>query len=391
MFRDNFVMAMENIINNKVRSFLTMLGIMIGVAAIIALITSVNGATEGIKDIVESFGYNKITLQITGTPLKPGLLTSDLEDLRNTDNVKGISPNIQQKTSVIYKEQVYEDVTLYGKNTIYFYETDDVMENGRVFNTLDIRNNNRVCLIGNTLENNLFCDTSAIGKKIVVGGIEYTIIGTLQSSGGFALNNFNEAVIMPYTTAMNHLGTRYMNNVDIYMVDEKLSQQTTKSIDSKLTTAFNHKENAFTIFNLQSMINSIDKMTRMMSLLLVGIAGISLVVGGIGIMNMMLVSVTERTKEIGLRKALGAEPKTIQQLFLLEAVMLSTIGGAVGVFLGAVLAYVVCKALGNPYVLNIYTIILAVFFSIGVGIIFGIAPARKASRLNPIDALRSQT
>lgn len=389
MFKDNLKMALENIINNKMRSFLTMLGVIIGVAAIIALITIVNGATEGIKDEVASFGSNKITVQIIGTQLKPGLLNRDIKELEQIDNIVGVSPTLNDQSSVVYGRKVYQDVTVQGKNHVYFSETEELIKSGRGINILDIQAENRVCLIGSDIEKELFYGINSIGKTIKIGGVTYTIIGTLQESQGFALSNNNEAVIIPYTTAMNFLGTRYIKSMDMYMANEEMADSTTNSIEAMMKTLFNDKENAFIVTNLQSIIDTVDSMTSMMRMLLVGIAAISLVVGGIGIMNMMLVSVTERTTEIGLRKALGAEPKRIQQQFLMESVVLSLVGGIIGLILGIILAYIVCILIGNPFTLTVSTIFLALGFSVGVGVIFGIMPARKASRLNPIDALRS--
>lgn len=389
MFKDNLKMAWENIINNKMRSFLTMLGIVIGVASIIALITIVDGATAGITNEIESFGANKITIQAKGTQIKPGLLDSDIKDLEKIDNIAGVAPTLNEKSNIVYDKKVYENVMVQGKNDIYFSQTDDLIKSGRGINILDIDSENRVCLIGEDIKNELFYGIDPIGKEMKIGGISYTVIGTLMESEGFSMTSNNETVIIPYTTAMNYFGTRYINSVDMYIEEGEIADITTKNIESMMKNLFNDKDNAFIVSNMQDMLDSIESMTGMMSLLLVGIAAISLLVGGIGIMNMMLVSVTERTTEIGLRKALGAEPKKIQQQFLIESVVLSLIGGIIGLVFGVVLAYIVNVLLGNPFTLSYSTILIAIGFSAGVGVIFGITPASKASRLNPIDALRS--
>ncbi|MCY6483878.1 ABC transporter permease [Clostridium aestuarii] len=389
MFKDNLKMAWENIINNKMRSFLTMLGIVIGVASIIALITIVKGATDSITDQISSFGANKIIVHIQGTQLKPGLLDRDIKNLEKIDNIIGVSQTLNEKSNIVYNKKVYENVVVQGKNDVYFSQTEDLIKLGRGINILDINGENRVCLIGTDIEKELFYGINPISKKMKIGGVTYTVIGTLQESQGFSLSNNNKAVIIPYTTAMNYFGTRYINSLDVYMEDGEMSDITTKNIESLLKVSFNNKDNAFSVSNMQSMIDSIENMTGMMSMLLGGIAAISLLVGGIGIMNMMLVSVTERTTEIGLRKALGAEPRRIQEQFLIESVVLSLVGGIVGLVVGAILAYLVSILLNNPFTLSYSTVLLAIGFSGGVGIIFGITPARKASRLNPIDALRS--
>ncbi|MBS4174451.1 ABC transporter permease [Bacillus sp. FJAT-49736] len=389
MFKENIKMAWMNLIHNKMRSFLTMLGIVIGVASIIALITIVEGAMNGMTSEFSLFGTDKITVQAMGTPLKKGLVDNDIQNLKNIDQVAGVSPTLTGNTTVVYNGKEKKDVTVQGKNEVYFSKTKDLIENGRGLNNLDIQNKNQVCLIGSNIARELFWGENPISKKLLIAGVTYTVVGTLQKSGSFSDSSNNDAVIIPYTTSMGLLGTGYMSNVDVYMNNANESEKITENIEAALNQAFNYKENSFTVINMQDMIASFKKITTMLSLMLGGIASISLVVGGIGIMNMMLVSVTERTTEIGLRKALGAEPKRIQQQFLLEAVFLSLFGGTIGLLLGALIALGVCMLIGASFVLSVATILLAFGFSAAIGIIFGIAPARKASRLNPIDALRS--
>jgi putative ABC transport system permease protein len=280
-------------------------------------------------------------------------------------------------------------VLVQGKNDVYFSRTKDLIEAGRGVNIFDIESKNKVCLIGASIAEELFWGEDPIGKELLIGGVTYMVIGTLQESSSFSDASTNEAVIIPYTTSMSVLGTGYISSVDVYMSDSNQSEKITSEIEAVLNQAFNFKDEGFSVMNMQDMLSSIKQMTSMLSLMLGGIASISLVVGGIGIMNMMLVSVTERTAEIGLRKALGAEPKRIQQQFLLEAVFMSLFGGIIGFLLGAVIAYVVVELIGTSFSLSASTVLLALGFSAAIGIIFGIAPARKASKLNPIDALRS--
>jgi putative ABC transport system permease protein len=389
MFKENFKMSWMNLIHNKMRSFLTMLGIVIGVASIIALITIVKGAMDGMTSEFSSFGADKITVQAIGTPLKQGLMDSDIEKLAEIDNVAGVSPTLSGKTTVVYEGKEKTEVSVQGKNDVYFSKTKDLVDTGRGLNILDIENENKVCLIGANIAEELFWGEDPIGKKMQIAGVTYTVIGTLQESSSFSDSSNNDAVIIPYTTSMSILGTGFINNVDVYMSDANQSKKITSDIESVLNQAFNYNSEGFMVINMEDMLSSINRVTTMLSLMLGGIASISLVVGGIGIMNMMLVSVTERTTEIGLRKALGAEPKRIQQQFLLEAVFLSLFGGSIGLLLGAGIAYVVCLVIGANFALATSTILLAFGFSAAIGIIFGLAPARKASKLNPIDALRS--
>ncbi len=389
MLKESIKMSWTNIIHNKMRSFLTILGIVIGVSSVIALITIVQAATSSVTSTVATLGANKITITASGTPLKPGLSDNDINDISKIANIDGVSPTMSSRTSIVYNKKVYEKVSIQGKNEVYFAKTDNLMASGRAINILDIQDKNKVCLVGYNIINELFFAEDPIGKTVTFGGVDYTVIGTLQKSSGFDLNSNNNAVLIPYTTAMSFQGTRYINLLDVYIVDGKLADGTTADIESSLNQAFNNNSNGFSIINMQSFLDIISQMTGMLSLMLAGIASISLLVGGIGIMNMMLVSVTERTTEIGLRKALGAKPNRIQLQFLLESIFLSLFGGIIGFALGVLIAYVACILIDVTFSLAPSTVILAIVFSVTVGIVFGLAPANKASRLNPIDALRS--
>lgn len=388
MFKENVKMAWMNVIHNKMRSALTILGIVIGVSSIIALITIVKSSTNEMTNEFASFGADKITVQAMGTPLKQGLIESDIQKLSEIENVAGVSPTTTGKTTVV-SLGVEKNVNVQGKNEVYFSRIQNLVKSGRGINILDVNNNNQVCLIGSDITRELFYGENPIGKKLIIGGSTYTVIGILQESSSFSSSSTNDAVIVPYTTSMSLLGTGYISSVDVYMEDSNESDKVTREIESVLNEAFNDKKDGFNVMNMQDMLTSIKRVTSMLSLMLGGIASISLIVGGIGIMNMMLVSVTERTTEIGLRKALGAEPRRIQQQFLIEAVFLSLFGGFIGLMLGTIVAYIVCLFIGTTFALSASTVLLALGFSAAVGILFGIAPARKASKLNPIDALRS--
>jgi putative ABC transport system permease protein len=366
-----------------------MLGIVIGVASIIALITIVQGATNSISDQVSSLGVNKITITAMGTPLKQGLNEDDIANISKLANVDGISPSVTSRTSVVYHGNVMEKVQVQGKNEVYFKTDTDLIQSGRTINLLDLKAKSQVVIIGHDIVQELFYGVNPIGKNLVINGISYTVIGTLKPSSGFSLGSNNNAVIIPYTTALRNLGIKNITNLDVYLTDTSIADETVATIKSVLNPAFNYKDGAYSIFNMGDMIDTFETMMSMMSLLLAGIASISLVVGGIGIMNMMLVSITERTGEIGLRKALGATPNRIQLQFIIEAIFLSIIGGVIGLMLGIAIAYVAATLIGIGFSITISTILLAVGFSAAVGIIFGYMPARKASRLNPIDALRS--
>lgn len=389
MFKENLKMAWMNVMTNKMRSALTILGIVIGVSSIIALITIGKSSMSEMTSEFELFGADKISIQVIGTPLKQGLVKSDIEKLEQIENVAGVSPTLSGNTTIVASGKEKTNVIVQGKNDVYFTKSKNIIESGRGINPLDIENENKVSIIGSTIAEEMFFGEDPIGQEIIIGGVTYQIIGTIKESSNFSSSSMNDSVIIPYTTSMSLLGTGYVTSVDVFMKNATNSEKMTEDIDAALSVAFNDKKEAFSVMNMQDMLSSINKITNMLSFMLGGIGSIALFVGGIGIMNMMLVSVTERTTEIGLRKALGAEPKRIQQQFLLEAVFLSLIGGLIGFFGGVLVAYIVCLIMGTSLILTASTILLALGFSVAIGIIFGIAPARKASRLHPIDALRS--
>lgn len=389
MLFESIKMSWQNIIHNKLRSFLTMLGIVIGVASIIALITLVQGATNSISDQVNSLGVNKVTVTARGTPLKQGLTQSDLEAIEALENINRISPTISGKSGVAAGKHLMENITIQGKNEVYFQEDESLLQTGRAINSLDVKSKNHVAVIGNDIVKELFYGENPIGRKLTVNGLTYTVIGILAGSDGLGINSNNDVVVIPYTTAASSFGLRNVVNLDVYLKNTREADDTVTQIKNVLYQAFNYNEDAYSVFNMGDMIDTFEAMMDMMSLLLAGIAGISLVVGGIGIMNMMLVSITERTTEIGLRKALGATPNRIQLQFIIEAIFLSLIGGFIGLITGCLIAYVAAQLIGVTFTLAASTVALAVGFSGAVGIVFGYMPARKASRLNPIDALRS--
>jgi putative ABC transport system permease protein len=389
MLKESIKMVLENVLSNKMRSFLTMLGIIIGVGSVIAMITIVSGATKTVTDQVASMGANTVTVQVMGTPLKQGLTQGDLGELEALENIAGIAPTVSGTTAVAHDGQTMDAIGLQGKNDVYFENTEDLISAGRMISPVDIENESRVALIGQGIADELFVGSNPVGESIKIDGITFTVIGVLNGSDSFASSSTDEAVMIPYTTALNMVGAKYINNLTIYLTDDNQADLTTRQIEAVLDKAFNGDEDSYSIINMQDILDTIESMTGILSMMLGGIAAISLVVGGIGIMNMMLVSVTERTSEIGLRKALGARPTQIQLQFLIESIVLCLIGGMIGFVLGIGVAFLAASLMGTGFALTASTVLLAVGFSGVIGIVFGFMPARKASRLNPIDALRS--
>ena len=380
MIRETLRMAWSNIWHHKMRSFLTTLGVIIGVASIIALISIVNGATASINEEVASFGANKLTVQTTETPLKEGLSPAQLEELNTIKGTRGVSPTVSTVRDVRVENHTLDQVTIEGRNHIYYRESEDVPQ-GRGIVISDVKQQTHVAVVSPSVARTLYPGQVAIGKTIKLDGLDYRIVGVSDADG--------DQIVIPYTTALRTLGVTTVKQVDVFKTDAADVATVKRDVTAKLYQFYNGRDDTYDVVSLDEALDSIDQINTMLSLLLTGIASISLIVGGIGIMNMMLVSVTERTTEIGLRKALGAKPRTIRLQFLLESILLSLMGGVIGILVGAMLAFGVSLMISTPFTLSVSTILLAAGFSIGVGVLFGYMPARKASRLNPIEALRN--
>ncbi|MFY7750778.1 MULTISPECIES: ABC transporter permease [Exiguobacterium] len=380
MIRETLRMAWSNIWHHKMRSFLTTLGVIIGVASIIALISIVNGATASINEEVASFGANKLTVQTTETPLKEGLSPAQLEELNTIKGTRGVSPTVSTVRDVRVENHTLDQVTIEGRNHIYYRESEDVPQ-GRGIVISDVKQQTHVAVVSPSVARTLYPGQVAIGKTIKLDGLDYRIVGVSDADG--------DQIVIPYTTALRTLGVTAVKQVDVFKTDAADVATVKRDVSAKLYQFYNGRDDTYDVVSLDEALDSIDQINTMLSLLLTGIASISLIVGGIGIMNMMLVSVTERTTEIGLRKALGAKPRTIRLQFLLESILLSLMGGVIGILVGAMLAFGVSLMISTPFTLSVSTILLAAGFSIGVGVLFGYMPARKASRLNPIEALRN--
>lgn len=398
MLKECMRMSWQNIKGNKMRTFLTMLGIIIGVTAIITLITTVEGATNEVTSQFTELGAGKVNISITGTPLKRGLSEEDMQKLAQVDNVAGIDPSVSYTRHVASNGTLCEDVTIEGRSAAYFSQSDDQISIGRGLTEMDMDRHSHVCIIDSDLHQSLFPNENPIGKEIIVSGITFQVVGMLNDGGDTDVmqamsammgGESNGTLMIPYKTALRLTGTNSVNSLTVYVKDTDQSDDTISQMKDILNAAFNYRDNAYNVINLDSLLDTMNTMTSMMTTMLAGIASIALLVGGIGIMNMMLVSVSERTMEIGLRKALGAKPSIIQAQFLIESVMLSLMGGIIGIGCGIGLSALIASWIGMTFTLSTGAILLAFTFSATVGILFGWAPASKASRLNPIDALRS--
>ncbi len=391
MFMESVSMSVANIMKNRLRSFLTILGIMIGVTAVIALVTTVSGVSSSISDSFTSMGAGSMTLSITGTDLKSGLDSQDMEKISELKHVKGVTPSVSLNARVSRGGINETGVSVSGKNAFYFEYNEGAVQRGRAINPLDVEVQNRVCLINEEMMETFFYGVDPVGQTLYIDGRSFKVIGILSDLEDDSISSMlsgSNAIMIPYTTALKMNNSASVSMMTVYIDGAESSALVESELEELLDALFHYEDEVYSITTMEGIEDTMSSMLSMMSALLGGIASIALVVGGIGIMNMMLTSVTERTVEIGLKKAIGAEPGQIQLQFLIESFLLSMIGGIAGVLLGIVLSAALCSALGIGFALNYGAIMLGVGFSAAVGIIFGWSPARKASRLSPIEALR---
>ncbi|MDO4484102.1 MAG: ABC transporter permease [Clostridia bacterium] len=392
MLCECFTMSVRNILSNKVRSLLTILGIFIGVTAVIALITTVGGFSSSLTSSFSGMGAGTLTFSITGSDLKSGLDANDLAELTALPEVDGVTPAVSLRTRVSRDGKYETGINVAGKNAYYFSVNPDTVKRGRALNRIDDENRTFVCLINPELVEELFYGVNPIDKTMYIDGVSFTVVGILNDDASESVNDmFNGSpdILIPYTTAMKLNNVSEVTSGTIYLAEGVSSEAATSVLESTLDAMFSYEDDTYTVTSMSSIEDTMESMLGMVSTLLSGIASIALIVGGIGIMNMMLTTVTERTAEIGLKKAIGALPWHIQIQFLTESFLLSVIGGLLGVVFGLMLSMIMCSMMGAAFAINYGAIALGVGFSAAVGLIFGWAPARKASRLNPIDALRS--
>ena len=391
MMVESVRMSVSNIRQNRMRSFLTILGIMIGVTAVIALVTTISGVSSSISDSFSSMGASAMTLSATGTDLQGGLTAENMEEISKLDHVEGVSPSVSLSVTAARDDAYESGVSVSGRNDDYFVQEPDTLARGRAVNSIDLDQSLRVCLISEELVETFFYGDDPIGQELYLDGMRFTVVGVLAADADSSVSSMfsgSNAVIVPYTTALKMNGETLVSSLTLYIDEANAAEIVESELETCLDAIFDYEDDTYSIITMESIADTMESMLSMMSALLGGIASIALLVGGIGIMNMMLTSVTERTVEIGLKKAIGARPGQIQAQFLIESFLLSMVGGLAGVVLGIALSAILCQVLGTGFSLSYGAIALGVGFSAAVGVLFGWSPARKASRLNPIDALR---
>lgn len=401
-FFDYLKQAVSAMFSHKMRAFLSILGILIGVAAVIAMLAIGTGAKESIEKQLASLGSNLLVVRpgaskTGGVSLEAGTTTrltlddvTAIEKLKNY--VKSASPAVTNRAQVVYGNKNW-NTQVQGVGVSYAQLRSSVPSVGRFFTEEEVKMREKVALVGNTVLKKVFGNTNPIGKTIKINQINFRVIGILPVKGTTGPQDQDDTVLIPISTAMYRLmGKQYIDSIYVEVKNADLTDGAQEAVSNLIIKQHrlitDDQKDSFSIFNMSDIKKTLTSTTQTMSLLLGAIAAISLLVGGIGIMNIMLVSVTERTREIGLRKAIGANNKDILVQFLIEAVLMSFIGGLVGIILGSGTSVLITLIAGWSARVSLSSIILATVFSLAVGVIFGLWPAKQASQLNPIEALR---
>lgn len=379
--------ALAAIWSNKLRSFLTMLGVIIGVFAVVALVSIGQGATKAVTDQVQGMGSNLITLTVQGRA-QQGISLSEAVQLVQRQGIEAAAPIISQRVTVKYGTKS-STPTLDGSTTEYAVVRNLQLQSGRFISAIDLQYRQNVAVIGADVAEELFAGTDPVGQQIRIMGTPFTVVGVLAEKGSGMMGSNDNNLVIPITTAQRLLKTANVQTIYLQAAGPEAVERVISSLEASLKLRF-RDENAYSIFNQAQILDVMDQISGTLTVMLGGIAGISLLVGGIGIMNIMLVSVTERTREIGISKALGAKRRDIQLQFLIESAVLSGLGGLGGMGLGYLVIDALRRFTALTPVFSFRVVATAVLFSLFVGIFFGMYPANKAAKLNPIDALRAQ-
>ncbi|MBK6548748.1 MAG: ABC transporter permease [Arcobacter sp.] len=401
MLLNALLIAIKEIRRNILRSILTILGIVIGVASVIAMVMIGDGTTANVTANIEKLGSNMLNVRVgqekRGAPrddnsAKPFKI-EDITAIKNeVSNLKGVTAENSSMANVVFGNKSNSSLIV-GTTNDYFIIKDWEVEQGRIFEEGELSSGKSVCILGTTVVKNLFGDENPIGATIRIKNFPCSVIGVLASKGASSFGrDQDEVVITPLKMYQRKIqGNLDVSTIIVSVMEEKYIEDAKEQIISLMqdrrAVKVGEADN-FHIRDMKDILNTMTSTTKMLTYLLGSIAAISLLVGGIGIMNIMLVSVTERTREIGIRLAIGAMQSEVLLQFLIEAIVLSTLGGIIGIFLGLGVGYGVVQIFELPYIINTQIILISFIFSTLIGVVFGYFPARKAARLNPIDALR---
>jgi putative ABC transport system permease protein len=398
-----FRIAVRALVRNKLRAFLTMLGIIIGVASVIAMLAIGEGSKQKMRKEISSMGTNMVMVMPNfqrrggvslGASSSMALKYSDVTALQNeAADISQVSPEVRANGQVIYSNQNTQ-TTIYGVSEEYLSIRKLEILSGRVFSTNETKSMAKVCILGQTVVENLFgSGADPVGMSIRIKNLPFLVIGVLKDKGESGMGQDQDDLILaPYTTVQRRLAAiDYINGIYASAVSEEKSPSAIAQVEEILRRTHKLKEsteNDFRVMSQSELLKTITSITDIMTYLLGAIAGISLLVGGIGIMNIMFVSVTERTREIGLRMSIGGRGKDIMKQFLAESIILSILGGVMGVVFGYLLARLAGSLMSSQAIVKTQSVVLAFIVCFVIGVFFGWYPARKAANLNPIDALR---
>lgn len=398
---DSITLALEGLAANKMRSILTMLGVIIGVSAVITMLALAGGTSESMMSRIKEMGTNVLSVMsgqsrqggiMGGMGSKESLTLEDAEAIADKcPSVVAVAPEVSGNAQVKYKNQ-NTNTSIHGTTPEYLTIRNYEVADGAFFTEKDVRSRRKVAVLGPTVVENIFGEESPIGKMIHIKGTGFVVIGVTAEKGAGGFGDSDDQIFIPVTTAMKRLfGLEYVRSISVQAQSMDVMDQASAEISELLRKQ--HRlaagdDDDFTIRSQADIMEMANEFSNTFALLLGGIASVSLLVGGIGIMNIMLVSVTERTREIGIRMAVGAHRRDIQVQFLVEAMVLSMVGGAAGILMGALGSFIIRSLSTVNASVSLTSVLLSFGFSAFVGIFFGLYPARKASNLDPIDALR---
>ncbi len=404
MLWNALLIALREIRRNLTRAVLTVLGVIIGVAAVITMVSLGEATTRAVQGRIASLGSNLLML-LPGQGFGPRIASAGVPEFTEDDaqvlaeqltGVAAVAPVAHRSLSTIFRHQA-RSTAVTGTTPDYFRMNNWTLAEGRFFSAAELRSGSGVCLIGSTVRRELFGQDNPVGATIRLGTSPIQVIGLLTSRGQAGMGDQDDTIIVPLSTLQRRLtGKTSTRNIGMIMISavegtdsDRLQRDITRLMRQRRNLQENEDDN-FSVFDTRQIAETLSSSTRMMTMLLTAVAGVSLLVGGIGIMNIMLVSVTERTREIGIRLAIGARAREVLLQFLVEAVTLSAVGGLAGIMLALALCTGLAALIGVPFVFNLRINLIAFLFAAVVGVVFGFTPARRAARLDPIEALRHE-